>query len=132
MKLNKLTKPQIDEILDFANFNERDEKIFLLKTKGLSDCQISFEMGYSIQNIKRIVAQIKEQISKMGDDTLNIPIHEKVALTIEEAAEYSNIGQTKIRELIKEPKCTFVLFVGKKALIKRKEFEKFVINSFEL
>lgn len=56
-----------------------------------------------------------------------VPIWEKMNLTIEEAAAYSGIGIHKIRELIKEPNCNFVLSVGiKKTLIKRKEFEKYL------
>ena len=39
-----------------------------------------------------------------------VAICEKVALTIEEAAEYSNIGQNRISSLLKEPRCPFVLF----------------------
>ena len=49
-----------------------------------------------------------------------VPIYEKVALTIEEAAEYSNIGQNRISNLLKEPRCPFVLYVGAKKLVKRK------------
>ena len=55
-----------------------------------------------------------------------VPIWEKTNLTIEEAAEYSNIGICKLNELAKDPKCPFVLYVGRKKLIKRKEFEKFL------
>lgn len=62
----------------------------------------------------------------------SIPIWEKVTLTIEEAAEYSNIGINKLRELVNNPRCTFVLYVGKKRLIKRKEFEKFISENIEL
>ena len=62
----------------------------------------------------------------------SIPVWEKVTLTIEEAAEYSNIGINKLRELANNPRCTFVLYVGKKRLIKRKEFEKFISQSIEL
>ena len=61
-----------------------------------------------------------------------VPIAEKYALTIEEAAEYTNIGQHKLRELVSNPKCDFVLYVGKKALIKRKELEKFLDKQVEL
>ena len=43
-----------------------------------------------------------------------VAICEKVALTIEEAAEYSNIGQNRISSLLKEPRCPFVLYVGTK------------------
>ena len=34
----------------------------------------------------------------------HVAICEKVALTIEEAAEYSNIGQNRISGLLKEPR----------------------------
>lgn len=66
----------------------------------------------------------------MGKNT--IPIYEKYALTIEEAAEYSNIGQNKINELLKDPRCTFVLFVGRKKLVKRKAFEDFISKQVEI
>ncbi len=56
----------------------------------------------------------------------NVPIWEKVNLTIVEASKYSNIGQNKLSELMKAPKCPFVLYVGRKKLVKRKEFEKFI------
>ena len=56
----------------------------------------------------------------------NVPIHLKVALTIKEAAEYSNIGINKIDSLLRKPNCPFVLFVGTKKLVKRKEFEQYI------
>ena len=62
----------------------------------------------------------------------NVPIWEKVALTTEEASAYSNIGINKIREMCDDPKCPFVLFVGRKKLIKRKEFEKYVSRCNEI
>ena len=55
-----------------------------------------------------------------------VPIHLKVALTIREAAEYSNIGINKIDSLLRTPNCPFVLYVGAKKLVKRKEFEEFL------
>ena len=61
-----------------------------------------------------------------------IPLWEKVNLTIEEAAEFSNIGQNKISALLKMPRCPFVLYVGKKKLVKRKEFEKFIEKTLEV
>lgn len=61
-----------------------------------------------------------------------IPLWEKVNLTIDEAAEYSNIGQNRISEMLRMPRCPFVLYVGKKKLVKRKEFEKFLADSIEL
>lgn len=55
-----------------------------------------------------------------------VPIWQKVNLTIEEAAEYSNIGLNKLREMTDEPNCTFVLYIGKRRVIKRKEFEHYL------
>lgn len=58
-----------------------------------------------------------------------IPIQEKLFLSIEEAAAYSGIGINKIRELTKESTCDFVLKIGvKKRLIKRKNFEKYMLS----
>lgn len=61
-----------------------------------------------------------------------IPINDKMLLTLEEAAEYSNIGINKIRQLAGEPRCPFVLYVGKKKLIKRKVFEREMENAVEI
>lgn len=61
-----------------------------------------------------------------------MPIWEKVLLTKEEAAVYSHIGLNKLDELLKTPNCPFVLYVGKKKLIKRKEFEKYLAENNEI
>lgn len=55
-----------------------------------------------------------------------VPIHLKMTLTIKEAAEYSNIGINKIDSLLRAPNCPFVLYVGTKKLVKRKEFEQYI------
>lgn len=62
----------------------------------------------------------------------HVPINEKLTLTIKEAAEYSNIGINKLDTLLKMPGCTFVLYVGNKKLVKRKEFEKFISENIQL
>lgn len=64
----------------------------------------------------------------MAIEIERVPIHLKVALTIKEAAEYSNIGINKIDSMLREPNCPFVLYVyvGAKRLVKRKEFEIFL------
>ena len=55
-----------------------------------------------------------------------VPIHLKMTLTSKEAAEYGNIGINKIDSMLRAPKCPFVLFVGTKKLVKRREFEQFI------
>ena len=61
-----------------------------------------------------------------------VPIWEKHLLTVDEAALYTNIGQNKISELLRNPSCSFVLYVGKKKLVKRKEFEKYLERNIEI
>ena len=56
----------------------------------------------------------------------SLPIDLKMLLSIREAAEYSNIGINKIDELLKQPNCPFVLYVGTKKLVKRRVFEEFI------
>ena len=59
-------------------------------------------------------------------DPESVPIHLKLTLSIKEASEYSNIGINKIDSMLRSPNCPFVLFVGTKKLVKRKEFEQFI------
>lgn len=68
----------------------------------------------------------------MSNNKLDVPIWKKVMLTKEEAAAYSHIGINKLEELLKIPNCPFVLYVGKKKLIKRREFEKFLAENIEI
>lgn len=62
----------------------------------------------------------------------SVPIWEKATLTIEEAAAYSNIGVNRIRAITDEPSCDFVLWVGKKRLIKRKLFDKYIDSTYSI
>ncbi len=57
-----------------------------------------------------------------------VPIYQKQNLTLNEAAEYSNIGINRLDMLIKKPNCNFVLHVGNKRLIKRKQFDDFIAS----
>lgn len=62
-------------------------------------------------------------MANLEQQAMLLPIDRKMLLSIREAAEYSNIGINKIDELLKQPNCPFVLFVGTKKLVKRKAFE---------
>ena len=59
---------------------------------------------------------------------VEVPISEKVNLTIEEATKLTNIGRDKIRELSKTKDCDFTLQVGSKTLIKREKFIKYLMD----
>ena len=62
----------------------------------------------------------------MGNCIGTVPIHLKMTLTAREAAAYSNIGINKIESMLRSPNCPFVLYVGSKKLVKRREFEQFI------
>ncbi|MCI6042270.1 excisionase family DNA-binding protein [bacterium] len=61
-----------------------------------------------------------------------VPIWQKSNLTIEEAAEYSGIGRNKLRQLSNDDNCSFVLWVGSKRLIKRRELDEFLSRMFSI
>lgn len=56
----------------------------------------------------------------------------KLTMTVKEAAEYSNIGINRIDRMLRNPNCPFVLYVGNKKLVKRKEFEQFISNKLTI
>lgn len=61
-----------------------------------------------------------------------VPIWEKAALTIEEAAAYTGIGENKLRELTQSDDCDYVIWVGNKRLIKRKKFEEYLDKVYSI
>ena len=67
-------------------------------------------------------------MNKEIQQDMRLPIDRKMLLSIREAAEYSNIGINKIDEMLKQPNCPFVLFVGTKKLVKRKAFEAYIVG----
>lgn len=64
--------------------------------------------------------------TKKEKTVLNIPLHEKFNLTIEEASLYFNIGRDKLYELTKIEGNKFVLHNGRSILVKRKLLEKYL------
>ena len=72
---------------------------------------------------------IEEDVKLKEEGNKGVPIWEKVTLTVDEAAEYSNIGRDRLYELTNNPLCSFVLYVSdRKRLIKREAFEKYLIS----
>ncbi len=61
-----------------------------------------------------------------------VPVWQKASLTLEEATAYSGIGRNKLIELSDDPDCTFILWIGRKRLFKRKKLEEFIDKSFSI
>lgn len=56
-----------------------------------------------------------------------IPVWEKYTLTIEEAAQYFQIGESKLRRILEEnPDEEYILANGNRKQIKRRLFEKYI------
>lgn len=73
-----------------------------------------------------------ESMGEKTKEKQEVRISEKLLLSINEANALSGIGQNKLRELTLDPRCPFVLFVGRKRLIKRKAFEAFIDKELEI
>ena len=57
---------------------------------------------------------------------LELPLWQKMNLTLDEASEYTGIGKTKLRELSDKEDCPVVLWNGAKRLFKRKKLEEYL------
>ena len=54
-----------------------------------------------------------------------VPLWHKSNLTIEEAAAYSGIGRSKLRELANENGCPFAIWMGNKIHIIKDKLDKY-------
>lgn len=61
-----------------------------------------------------------------------IPIWKKLNLTLQEAAACSGIGQNKLREISNAESCPFVLWVGSKRRIKRKQLDSYIDGCYSI
>ena len=86
---------------------------------------IKIQLGMESELEKKSKADIAKP------DPVDIPIWRKASMTVEEAARYSNIGESKIRELCKDPLLKISFQVGRKILIKRAAFDEY-LNNIEL
>ncbi|WP_091872001.1 excisionase [Butyrivibrio sp. INlla16] len=65
-------------------------------------------------------------------ETYDIRLCERPTLTVEEAAALYNIGENKLRDLTDKDSCPYVLFVGRKRLIKRKQFDEYIGKAYSI
>lgn len=70
-------------------------------------------------------------MSKMTKQS-SVPLWNRMCLTISEASELSGIGEKNLRKLVKEHGNDFVIQVGRKTMVKRSAFEKWLSLNSEL
>ena len=63
---------------------------------------------------------------------MEVPIWEKTILTLKEASAYSGLGINKLRDMSNEKNCPFVLFVGAKRMIKRKQLDEYLAKCYSV
>lgn len=125
--LSSLTKPELEELKDVCNFTDEELEIIDCLIREKSYEEISSYIKCSTATVGRKISAIKEKTERSESDMKGkVPIWEKLNISVEEAAEYSNIGINKLYEMTNEPSCPFVLYVGQKKVIKRKEFERYM------
>ena len=73
-----------------------------------------------------------EKYFRRGGYMEQVPLWKKSNLTLEEAAQYFNIGTHKLREISNAEDCSFVLWVGSKRLIKRALLEKYLETAYSI
>lgn len=66
-------------------------------------------------------------------DIQKVPYNQRLCISVEEAAEYSMIGENRLRRIIEDdPTIDWVLRVGSRMRIKRQKFEKWVLSQFNI
>ena len=76
--------------------------------------------------------EVMEQLMTALRNDDSVPLWQKSDLTLDEAAVYSGIGKNRIRQLSDDENCEFVLWVGTKRLIKRKQFDEFISKQYSI
>lgn len=66
MQFSNLTKPELENIIEHANFTEEEEKIFILRTKGKTITEIAQKVNECNRTVYRRIRKIKAKINKIG------------------------------------------------------------------
>lgn len=61
----------------------------------------------------------------------SIELKDKPLLSIKESAIFFGIGRTKLYELTNKDS-DFVIYIGKKRMIKREEFNKYLLSQYSI
>lgn len=130
---NIIAKSDLDYYKQHINFTREEEIVFDMLSKGKSIKEIADKLNTSETTVSRRIKSVKDKIGGLMDMRSDVPVCDKLNLTVEEAAAYSNIGINKINRMLDEPSCSFILQVGKgKRLVKRKEFEKYLLKTSDI
>lgn len=130
MKLRNITaKSDLEYYKQHINFTHEEEIVFDALSKGKSIKEIADKLNTSESTIGRRSRNVRRKLEECmdrGKVVNSIPVWEKLNLTIREAAEYSGISESILRDRVNSGEYDFILKNGTKTLIKRKLFEKYL------
>ena len=63
--LSKMTKPELEKIIENANFTDDEKIVFLMLSKNNSIVQISKKINVCTRTVNRKIAAIKEKIKRL-------------------------------------------------------------------
>ena len=65
MKFSKLIKPELEKIIENANFTDEEEQIFKMLSEGKTITEIAIKISVCERTINRKISKIKEIISRL-------------------------------------------------------------------
>nr|DAG71315.1 MAG TPA: response regulator [Caudoviricetes sp.] len=65
MKFSELTKPELDKILENANFTEEEARIFKLLSRNFTQKEIAVRICMSQRTLERRIKNIKSKIERV-------------------------------------------------------------------
>lgn len=68
MKFSELTKPELERIIENANFTEEEERIFKLLSRNFSQKEIAHRLSMSTRTLERRVKNIKNKIERVVNE----------------------------------------------------------------
>ena len=65
MKLSRLTKPELEQIFQKANFTEDEEAVFKLLSRGKTITEIAQKINVCDRTVNRIVKRVYEKVGRL-------------------------------------------------------------------
>lgn len=69
MKLSKLTKPELDKIINNANFTEEEIEVFKLLARGKTITEIAQQVSVCNRTVNRRIERIKSKINRLEEQS---------------------------------------------------------------
>lgn len=66
MQFSNLTKPELEHIIEHANFTEDEKTVFIMLTKGKTITEIAQRINACNRTVNRRITKIKAKINKIG------------------------------------------------------------------